>query len=827
MLNAWVQLFTVTAPILGQRNVEEFVTELRDVPQGWYAVGAIAIVAALCAWAVWMYRREGRGGASAPMRNFLAVIRCLVIVLIAAILLDPIRVRILRKWIDSYTVVLIDDSSSMGLIDTYRDAEARRHVTNIVDFDEQPSVRRADLARRLLESDERAVLRNLADNNRIKLYTFSEEPLPVATLRAGWEGAATESSGTTAALEVDDLSMTLNANGPATNLERALRRAVESLGSAPIAAVVVVTDGGLNQGASVEPLARYARERRIPIHAVGVGDPSPPQNVRVAEVLAPENVFQNDPFPITVRLAAEGLDGASVRVELREAAPDRGGEGRVVDTKTVRVGPGGAVEPLTFQRQQNRVGRYAYTVEAPLLEAESVADDNSKQVTVNVIDTRTRVLIVSGHPSWHYRFVSRLLERDATFDVSCWLQSADLSAVRDGNTIIDHLPILAEELFAYDLIILLDPSPEDLTEDWCRLVDTFVTDHGGGLLYAAARPHTPMLMREPWFQPVRDLLPVTPDPEADLILNQIGHYQKSPSTIVIPEDAYGHSVLRVADDAAATALAWRGVGEIYWHYPVLREKPAATVLMRHGNPRMRNSYGNHVLAAVQFVGAGRTGFLAFDTSWRWRRFDPALFDRFWVQLTRYLAEGKLLGGSKRGTILTERDRYAIGDSVAVSARLFNARYEPLILPEIKATLTVDEQRRDLVLSAQPDRPGWYSGRFVPDRTGAYVIRITMPGAPTDAPLEIAREIRVARPNIEIVRPQMARADLIALAEGSYGGRYFEVDQVGELPDLIPDLHAEIPIRSRPTTLWDNGWTLALLIVLLSVEWGLRKWNRLL
>jgi len=74
---------------------------------------------------------------------------------------------------------------------------------------------------------------------------------------------------------------------------------------------------------------------------------------------------------------------------------------------------------------------------------------------------------------------------------------------------------------------------------------------------------------------------------------------------------------------------------------------------------------------------------------------------------------------------------------------------------------------------------------------------------------------------------MARADLIALAEGSFGGRYFEVDEVGELPELVPDLHAEIPIRSRPTTLWDNGWTLALLLVLLSIEWGVRKWNRLL
>ncbi len=86
---------------------------------------------------------------------------------------------------------------------------------------------------------------------------------------------------------------------------------------------------------------------------------------------------------------------------------------------------------------------------------------------------------------------------------------------------------------------------------------------------------------------------------------------------------------------------------------------------------------------------------------------------------------------------------------------------------------------------------------------------------------------MSRPNIEILRPQMDRAALTALAEQSHGGRYFEIDEAEALPDLIPDLHEEIPIRSRPTTLWDNWKMLMFLVTLLGVEWGVRKWNRLL
>jgi hypothetical protein len=196
-------------------------------------------------------------------------------------------------------------------------------------------------------------------------------------------------------------------------------------------------------------------------------------------------------------------------------------------------------------------------------------------------------------------------------------------------------------------------------------------------------------------------------------------------------------------------------------------------------------------------------------------------------LIRDLAEGKLLGGSRRGMILTESDQYSLGEAVTVTARLYSPRYEPLPRDEVPATYEVDGRKMDFRLLRQADRAGWFEGRFVPDATGAYRISVQLAGAGVGETVEIAREIRVARPNLEIIRPQMARGDLMTLAEQSYGGRYFEIDEAREVPSLIPDLHAEIPVRSRPTTLWDNWVTLAVLVALLAVEWAVRKWNRLL
>ncbi|MEK6674917.1 MAG: hypothetical protein AABZ47_04595 [Planctomycetota bacterium] len=815
------------------RGGEESVVEWRSVPDGWFLVLAAAGILALCWAVIWMYRREGRIGASALTRWVLGFARCSVLVILAAILLEPVRVRILRRWVDSYTLVLVDSSSSMDLVDQYRDAKATERVKKVTDGADASSFRRMDVVKHVLEGENRSFLRRLSGKNRVKLFTFADEPILQGTLASGLEdptrdkGSLPEGDKTGGAQRVEDLATTFSATGPATNVERAVRRAMESLAGAPIAAVVVLSDGGFNQGSSGEETGRFARDRHVPIHVVGIGDPSPPRNVRVVEVKSPASVFQQDPFPISVQVSTEGVVGETIQLVLRERDASGGSEGSEIETRSLPIGGDGLVAPLVFQRRQDRAGRYVYTVEVPTLEGESVTDDNARQVTINVIESRSKVLVVAGGPSWDYQYVSRLLQRDDTFDVSCWLQSADVNAVREGDVIIDHLPATAEEVFAYDVLILMDANPAELGEEWARLVDKYVSEYGGGLLLTVARPFTPGLMREPSLKPLRDLLPVTMDPEADLALNRIGHYQLSPVPVEIPPTAFGHPVMQLADDPVSTKLAWQGAGDIHWHYPVLREKPAATVLMRHGDPRMRNAFGAHVLAAVQFVGSGRSGYLGMDGTYRWRRYSETTFNRFWIQMVRFLGEGKLLGGHKRGMLLTDNDQLSLGEAVTVTARLFDARYEPLARDKVVANVMGGEGKAEVILAARPDRPGWFDGRFIPDRVGGYRISLLGVGEPGEDGGEIVREIRVSRPNLEIARPQMDRAALQALAQHSEGGKYFELDEVSQISDLIQDLHEEISVRSRPTILWDTGAVMTLLVVLLSFEWAVRKWRHLL
>ncbi|HNO77698.1 MAG TPA: hypothetical protein PKN33_06515 [Phycisphaerae bacterium] len=812
--------------------------EFAALPTGWWTVATMIVAAVLVYAIIWFYRREGRIGASLRVRMVMAGLRICVMLCLLTILFEPIIATYLHRWVSSYTLVLVDASASMDLQDRYRRSEDLERVSSVIaDATEKP-VRRTEVVDQLLGSDDHRFLRELAENNRVKVHTFAENVQTQYTIRALRESAdspetptdESDAASKTKSPIVDasgdeQLITQFQATGATTDIGRAVRQSIEKADRSPVAGIVLLTDGGINRGDSYGDIARFAQDHEIPLHIVGVGNAAPPRNVRVAEVIAPDNVFTQDPFAIVTQIGAQGMAGQVVTVELVEKQAGTEGEGQVVASQQVTLPEDNTSEPLTFKHRQQLVGRFVYQVQVPVAEDESVSDDNSQKITVNVVDNKIRVLVVAGAPSWEYRYVSRLLERDDTFEVSCWLQSADDDAARDGNIIIDHLPESAEELFKYDAIVLLDPDPLEITPEWVELADRLVTRHGGGLIYAASRLHAPAFARDEATKELLRILPVTFDPDADLVLNQIGHYQKQAHPLIVPTSSQGHPVLKLPGDTTAE-LSWANVGSVYWHFPVLREKPVATVLMRHGDPRMQNRYGGHVLLATQYAGSGRTAFLGIDSTWRWRAYGDNVFNKFWVQLVRYVVEGKLVGGNQRGSILTDRDSYQLGDVINVSARLFDRAYQPLQIPGVEAEYTIGDERGKFTLSRIADRPGWYEARFVPPTTGSCELMLPIP----DGDIEndtVRREVQITRPNLEILQPQLARDQLIALAEQTPGGRYYDVKEAADLPHQIPDRHESTTIRSRPTPLWDETWVLLLLVGLLSTEWAMRKIFRLL
>lgn len=787
------------------------VLEFERLPTGWMGVALLALLLGLLYVTGWLYRHEERRSASAGVRLVLTALRGGVVLTLAAIWLEPVWATYVQRRFPSYTLVLTDRSASMSLVDRYRDPESAEAVRRFLEAQpgaalSESAAARIALAEHLVRADAERFVKTLQERNDVRLFDFDAE------LRTGREDALAGSPATGIA------------DGPATDIGRAVRAAVDSVGGATVAGIVLLSDGGINRGEPPETIAAFAASRDIPVFAVGIGDPADPINVRVVDADAPGAVFIKDPFEITAQLTGQAPAGETVQVELHEADVQTGESKRRLATKSVQLTSGGEPIEVRFEQIVEQPGDRRYRVEAVALTGEILTDDNAASVVVSVRDNKLRVLIVAGGPSWTYRYVTRLLERDATVDVSCWLQSAGMDAVRDGNTVIDHLPTDASELFAYDAVLLLDPDPSSLPVGWDETLQRLVSEHGGGMLYSAAKTFAPRFMRDPHAESIVELLPVEIGADASLILNQMGLFQQIGWPLIVPPTALDHPVMRQRGQRSASAQVWAALGGVYWHFPVSREKPVATVLARHGDPRMTSTHGRHVLLATQPVGLGRSAFVGFDGTWRWRALDPKTFDRFWIQLVRHLGEGKLLAGRSRVTLRTDHEEYALGDAVSVSLRLLDEDYRPSTLDSAEVAV-LDERGpfQRVTVEAEPDRPGWFKGSFLARETGTF--RVTYEGGGWDEEPPVVTFV-VSTPDIERMQLRLDAASLRTIASQSAGGRYVTLDEAVRIPEWIEDRHREQTIRTTPVPVWDKWWSFAVLVCLLGAEWTLRKRSNL-
>ena len=279
-------------------------------------------------------------------------------------------------------------------------------------------------------------------------------------------------------------------------------------------------------------------------------------------------------------------------------------------------------------------------------------------------------------------------------------------------------------------------------------------------------------------------------------------------------------VVRLTQDAKQNQELWEqetGLRGFYWYFPVVRAKPGAQVLLRH--PTDENDNGRYPLLVAGYFPAGRTIFLAVDSTWVWRyRYGDRYHERFWRNVIRWVALGRLRSGDRRIQIDALRASYNLDERVTVEARVLDEDYRPSERPVQEARLgTPAGTSGPLQLNLVPDRPGLYRASFDVDRPGVYTAWVEVDGQRT-----ASTDFEVVLPSRENANPAPDPALMQSIASIS-GGKAYDLARSGELALEFPG-HEERrePISSELEDAWDHWGTLLLALALLSTEWILRK-----
>jgi hypothetical protein len=610
-----------------------------------------------------------------------------------------------------------------------------------------------------------------------------------------------------------------------TRLGDGLYRMVRDHIDAPLAGIVLVTDGRQSAGGPIDRALEIARQAKVPLFPVGVGSTIPPFNLRVAEIRVPTRAFRGDRVNGTAVVQGKGNQGGSAPVEifLRETAADGGTT--MLEVQDVPLPKDNAPVPISFSFVPEKVGRYEIVCRATPQPGEIRNDDNASRSSIDVVDQKTRVLLWAGGPTREYRFLRNLLFRDPSMELSIFLQSARATSAQEGKETLARFPQTREELFRYDVILAIDPDWQSLDPESAPLVEEWVSRQAGGIVLMAGPVHTPQLARElaspppspsTAGTPLETLYPVslkevfTSDFEA-------GRYRDAWKIAFTPEGQRS-AFLRLDDDESISRQRWNDFPGFYWCYPATSLKPSATLLASYSDPRASVGSSSPVLMASQFLGAGRVFYLGSGELWRIRAIGENAYDRFWVRLVREMSQARLMRGSSRALLFVDGDRFPAGSSVTVRAQVLGPDYRPISDGVIAVSVRgPDGKPQSVDLLPSPARPGFFESSISIPLPGDYQLQMLVP----DSDETIERSIVAEIPEREFAEPTLDEAGLQQMADAT-GGRYLPLAQIDQLPGLITDRSERVLLEGPPIPLWDNAWVLGAIVLLACAEWLLRK-----
>jgi hypothetical protein len=764
-----------------------------DDAWNWPAWMTLLLVAGAAVWIFTCYLRE-TGPAGRVFRLCLASIRlalaAIVLFMIASFVLSLNRTGL------PYVVIVVDDSASMGTADKYDDKELAALVQKRLKAAGYEHGTRLNLAKSLLLADQGALLRSIQRRYKLKVYL-------VSTSARNLPG------------KVEDLLPELEkleATGETTRLGQGLEEVLDDLRGTPPSAVVLLSDGINTEGETLADAAEQARRKGVPLFAVALGSESPARDLELTDLLVDDVVFVNDIVNFEFKLTGSGFEGRKVKAVLRTKD-----QRKPLAEQQVTIGPDGESQRVRLPYRPPEVGEFDYTVEIENLPEELQSENNRQQRHVSVRKEQIKVLLVQSYPSYEFRYLKHLLERDTTIQLKTVLQESDLDYAEQDQSALRVFPVRREELLQYDVLLFGDVDPDFLSASALQHINDFVAEKGGGAVFIAGPRHTPLDYRN---SPVAMLLPIDFSGAGALpgqTANEAFQMQPTDEGLAAPP-------MQLGDTVAETVEIWNKLPPLYWFFEAPALKPGARVWAKH--PVRLGPDGRRLpLIAMHYVGSGKVIFHATDETWRWRfRVGDVFFARYWVQTIRYLSRSKLLGKDRSAELTVDRREYRRGEPVRVRVRFLDDRQAP---PEDDGVTVVIEhagdKHRRLVLRRGRANRGVFEGTFSNPTDGAYHLWVASPSMPGQAP---ATDFQVAPPPGERARLQTDVAEL-RRASSDTKGRFYTLGAADRLLRDLPEGRQVKTDPLPPIVLW-NHWLLAPVILgLLICEWLLRKWGGML
>lgn len=731
----------------------------------WLLGVGILAAAGLLFWHV--RRNHGMLSGARPIAIWL--LETALIALLLFLLWHPaLSVATLRPQ-QNVVAVLVDDSRSMSIADESGTRLAR--------------------AQSLLNG---GLLKSLGDRFQVRLYKFGTDAQRIQK------------------------SLEIAGTAPATRIGNTLDRVMAESSSLPLGAIVLLTDGADNAGGIDLDTVAAIRRQRIPIHTVGLGREHPERDVEVVDALLAARALPQSRLTATVTLQSYGLSGNKARLSVRDA-------GKVLASQDVALKGDGALQTEAITFNIGQAGPKTLEIGVDPVSGEENTLNNKISRVVNVQARKPRILYFDGEPQWEYKFVRRAMDdnpeivvfsMERTTQNKIYRQPCPAGGCPDGfkhdeKELEDGFPSKAEDLFAFQGLMLADVEAGYFTPAQQQLIHDFVDRRGGGLLFLGGRAS----LSDGGYasSSLSDLVPTK------LPANK-GTFHRDFSKVELAAAGRENILTRLDDNPERNVQRWKEIPMVADYQEVGEPKPGATTLLSV-TPQSRSAMP---LLVTEPYGRGRTAVFATSGSWRWKMWmahEDKTHATFWQQMFRYL----VTDAPSQVTATTPKTVLADDTRVPIRVEVRDKEYKPLSTARVQARfLAPDGSSATLELSPRPLEEGVYTGEWTAEKPGSYVVEMLA----GEEQQEVGRDVLAFRREDGVAENFHTgqNRELLQKLSDQTGGKYYTSADASKLPNEIS--YSEAGITSRETRdLWDMPVIFLLALGIRASEWTLRrKWG---
>lgn len=609
----------------------------------------------------------------------------------------------------------------------------------------------------------------IAEDNSASIILF---PNKTSALPAGWSEALKQKLGDGYEIHQFHFDKALHDsaargyNGRQTDISSALQQLNERFVNRNIGALVLATDGLYNLGTDPQ---YEARNIKTTIYTVAMGDTIPRRDLLIGNVNYNKTAFLGNDFEVEILAEAYQGKGEEMRLSVTE-------DGRQVVAQNLNITSGAFKKVFPIKLNADKKGIRKFTVSLAPVKNELSIQNNTETFYVEVLDARQKVLLLYDGPHPDVAVIKQAIESNKNFEVKASLAS-DVASVNAADYSMAILYQLSTAGFGKVQNLLDSKMPLWLIAGTQTDIQGFNNAQGAVRISATRQD-----LQEVFAQPVPTFTAFT---LSDSTVNKISRFPP----LLAPYGSY-------AAQPNAAVLLKQKIGSIATNYPLL---------------------------AFNDESGRRTAVLTGEGLWRWQLAEYKAFGNHHA-VEELLSQGVLYltanANRERFRVYPSKNVFDEGENVLLNAELYNDAMELVNTPDVSINIKSRAGKNYSFLFTRSGQGYQLNAGNLP--VGEYTYSATAKNGKQQ--FKAGGQLTVKQLNLEARQSTANHALLRSMATQS-GGKMLLPAQVDQLADLIrknENIKTVVYEDKRYSDMIDLKWIFALIVVLLSTEWFMRK-----